>query len=250
MTRLRRQLERFPRLKRLAKAVYSMIQRTPKINYSEITADQIGALVGRSDPVILEIGCNDGTHTLRFLEIFSNPTIYCFEPDPRAAERFRKNVGARPNVHLFEMAVSDREGEITFFQSSGHREARDEIGMPKGWDLSGSIRKPTGHIDADPRITFTRTLTVPTARLDSWCEAHGIDRIDFLWMDVQGGEGDVFKGGQRALARTRILYTECCDTEQYEGQLTTKHLLSTLEKFEVLVRYPNDVLLRNKHVND
>jgi hypothetical protein len=53
--------------------------------------------------------------------------IYCFEPDPR------KNLGARlDEVRLFEIAVSDRTGQIDFHSSGGGA-------FPEGWDLSGLI---------------------------------------------------------------------------------------------------------------
>src|SRR5258708_25158665 len=241
-------LSRSPRLKRAVRRIYSLVHGNPQITYAELTFDEIRRLVGRPNPTILELGCNDGGHTRHFLDAFEQPTIYCFEPDPRAATRFRRQIGDRPNVHLFEGAVSDRDGEITFHQSSGHRSEKDVEDFPDGWDLSGSIHRPTGHLGSEPLVTFTKILTVPTTSLDSWCARHQTDAVDFLWMDVQGAEGDVFRGGSNTLGKTRILYTEGSDTEQYEGQLTTKQLLAQLPDFEVLTRYPSDILLRNRRL--
>nr|VFK11672.1 MAG: methyltransferase, FkbM family [Candidatus Kentron sp. LPFa] len=109
-------------------------------NFSTITRERLRECVGKSDPTILEIGANDGMHTLWFLELFDNPRIYCFEPDPRAIERFRKKVGRHPNVTLFEMALSDYNGEAIFYQSNSQY----------GWDQSGSIRKPKEHLTVFP----------------------------------------------------------------------------------------------------
>jgi hypothetical protein len=45
-------------------------------------------------------------------------------------------------------------------------------------------------------------VEVPVLTLDDYCEAHGIDRIDALKMDVQGAETAVLEGFRRTLART------------------------------------------------
>jgi hypothetical protein len=117
--------------------------------------------------------------------------------------------------------------------------------MPEGWDLSGSIRKPKDHLIIEPGVTFERTIRVRTTSLDQWADEHAIGNIDFIWMDVQGAERDVLGGGKRTLARTRFLYTEYSEREMYEGQYTFKELVNALPGFEVVVRYPADVLLRN-----
>jgi len=36
------------------------------------------------------------------------------------------------------------------------------------WDLSSSLRRPTGHLAAHPWCTFDRTTMVQTRSLDSW----------------------------------------------------------------------------------
>ena len=238
-------IDRYPHIKKVLKSVYYFLQGLPPISYSEITEDLILKCVCKPNPTILEIGSNDGGHTLWFDKIFDSPTIHCFEPDLRAIERFKKRVGQRSNIHLYEIALSDHNGEITFYQSSGSRNEKDSEKMPNGWDLSGSIRKPKGHIELIPWVTFNQGITVKTKTLDTWCKEQGIDVIDFIWMDVQGAELDVFRGGKNALSKTRFVYTEYSNRELYDGQATLKQLLSHLRNFEVVTRYPADILLRN-----
>ncbi len=54
------------------------------------------------------------------------------------------------------------------------------------------------------------------------------------------------RGGQEALGKTRYLYTEYSNRELYEGQVNLPQLLALLPDYEVVARYPGDVLLRNK----
>lgn len=137
----------------------------------------------RAHPVVLECGANDGTDTNRFLARWPGAEVHCFEPEPRAAERWRANV-VSDRARLHEVAIGERDGEATFHRSSGHH--------PDGngpWDQSGSLRRPTGHLERWTWVTFTETLTVATRSLDSWAADHGIGAVDLVWADVQGAEG-------------------------------------------------------------
>lgn len=210
-----------------------------------ITPEMIRQFVGKSAPVIVEIGCNDGEHTELFLRLFASPTIYCFEPDPRPIARFRARLAGKPNVRLFEMAVSDREGQITFYQSEAAGGGGAGAPPAGSGDASGSIRRPKNHLTINPMVAFERQITVPTISLDRWCEQHRVQQIDFLWMDVQGAEIDVFRGGRSALSRTRFIYTEYSELELYEGQLPLADLLRELPGFRLVQRFKYDVLLEN-----
>ena len=221
----------------------------PKITDTKLDREQIKKLVNKENPTILEIGCNDGTSTLWLHEMFENPKVYCFEPDPRAITRFKNKVGQTPNIKLFELALSDKNGEITFFQSGGAPNPDWAKGMPEGWDFSGSIRPPKEHLKLHPNITFDNKITVETKTLDTWCEEQGIENIDFIWMDVQGAEIDVFRGATKSLNKVRFIYTEYNNDELYEGQYNLVQLMSYLKKFKILIRYSGDILLKNSLLN-
>ncbi|GFE56711.1 2-O-methyltransferase NoeI [Geobacter sp. AOG1] len=238
-------IARYPRLETILTSIYHAYQGIPRVSHSEITKELLRECIGKQDPTILDIGCNDGTHTLWFLEIFENPKIFCFEPDPRAAARFKRQVGQRSNVTLFENALSGHNGDITFYQSGGQFDEESAKIMAKGWDRSGSIKPPLEHLKYVPSVTFDHKITVKTSTLDTWCSEQGIESIDLMWMDVQGAEIDVFQGGRNTLTKTRFIYTEYSNIELYKGQYTLKQLLKCLSSFKPLIRYPYDILLSN-----
>lgn len=215
------------------------------IHDGRIDFERIKTLVAVSDPVILEVGCNTGTDTIKFLKYFDSPTIYCFEPEPRAVERFKKTVPRVANVTLIEAAVSDHTGSTVFYRSGG---TKDMIDRPyeEQWHLSGSIREPKKHLEFIPWVSFEKTLTVNTVTLDIWMQSTELQLIDFIWMDVQGAERNVIRGGKECLSRTRFLYTEYNNNEMYEGQWQLQQIMENLPDFEVLTVYKNDVLLRNR----
>ncbi|WP_430981679.1 FkbM family methyltransferase [Mesorhizobium ciceri] len=204
---------------------------------------QIVSLLQKPNPVILDIGCNDGTDTRRFLRLCPRAQLYCFEPDPRAAARFKKYMELYlDKVRLFEIAISSRNGSVDFHPSNGD-------GSAKEWDRSGSIRRPKNHLVEHDWVRFDHPIPVETRRLDDWCSEANLNKIDFIWMDVQGAESDVIAGATRTLSNTRFLYTEYSDQELYEGQLSLQAILDLLPSFEVVTCYPRgvegDVLLRN-----
>ncbi|KYH01507.1 FkbM family methyltransferase [Bradyrhizobium sp. DOA1] len=204
---------------------------------------QLVSLLGNPSPVILDIGCNDGTDTKRFLELCPEARLYCFEPDPRAVVRFKKNLHRDlESVRLFEIAISDRNGQIEFHPSNADAEVKD-------WDLSGSIRRPKNHLTEYEWVRFDQPISVETRRLDDWASEANVNQLDLIWMDVQGAESDVIAGGGRTLSNTRYIYTEYSDRELYEGQLSLQAILELLPSFEVVRLYPRavegDVLLRN-----
>lgn len=208
----------------------------------EITKSEIKSLIQTSAPTILEIGCNDGTDTLEFLSAFPKGVFYCFEPDPRAIERFNKQID-NPNCHLYRGCISDRNGTITFNMSSG----RAPRPGSKENDKSGSIKQPKNNIKRHTWIRFEQQITVPTITLDNWVLDNQIETIDFIWADTQGAEEEVIKGGMKTLAnKVRYFYIEYSDEEMYEGQIPLSGIRKLLPGFTPVATYANNVLLKNK----
>ncbi len=211
-----------------------------------IRVRDLARIVGADRPTILEIGANDGTHTLQFAACFRDPAIHCFEPEPRAIRRFRRNLRGVPNVRLVEAAVGATTGTVRFHRSDGQRHKRWRRPLPEGWDYSGSIRPPKRHLDVHPDVEFREPIEVPMLSIDDWALEHSVEGVDLVWMDVQGAEREVLAGMRATLPRIRFLYTEYSDVELYEGQPNLAEILAMLPDFEVMERFPGDVLLRRR----
>ncbi len=237
-------------MKSFLREVKRVIRRLPKITPGEISRDLLVEILGPYPQLILEIGCNDGTHTNWFLELFPDAEIHCFEPDQRAIDRFRKTVSS-DHVTLHPIAISDRDGEVEFHVSGGGPDDRDMSQFPEGWDYSGSIRPPKKHLECFPWCSFDKTTTVATRSLDSWRREQGLsDRtIDFIWADTQGAEVDLIRGGLETLGRTRYFYTEYSNREMYQGQINFRKLMQMLPNYRLVHRYAGDLLVKNKSVS-
>jgi FkbM family methyltransferase len=179
-----------------------------------LTAPEIRQLVGKDDPVIIEVGANCGQTTLDLLKAMPGARIFAFEPEPRAIAKFREAISS-PNVHLFECAIGALNGTAIFHQSSGAEHLPD---YREGWDQSGSIKRPNNHPKVWPWVKFEKQITVPIMTLDEWSTRHQIAKADFIWADVQGAESDLVDGAARFLRSSRYLYTEYSNEEWYEGR--------------------------------
>lgn len=203
-------------------------------------------LLGGRCELILEIGANDGTDSLRLRSIFPDAAIHCFEPDPRAFKELSRRTHGK-NLSVYELAIGGVDGEIDFFQSSGSPPGEVTV-RPGGWDYSGSIRTPMQHLEAYPWCKFETVIQVPIAKLDTWTYQNGIVHIDFIWADVQGAEIDLICGASESLKRTRFLYTEFSDQELYAGQIGLDGLMSALPGWSIERKFLGDVLLRNNQI--
>ena len=229
----------------------TMSSPLPPIINAEISPNYIRQLVGADARVILDIGAHHGWHTAAFEKMFSDAIIYAFEPDPRAIAKFSANINSA-RVRLFKVAIGAVDGKAEFHVSSGLPPDIDPVSAaivyPLGWDQSGSLRAPKRHKEKWPWCTFESTTTVAVRALDSWATDNAIEKIDFIWADMQGAEGDLLTGGQNTLARTRYLYLEYSNEEIYEGEPTLQMLLDMLPNYSIVIRYPGDVLLKNMHL--
>jgi FkbM family methyltransferase len=198
----------------------------------------IKQLLKKDDPIILEIGAHKGSDTLDFLREFSGIKIYSFEPDPRVIPQHR-NLVNDPRCQLYEVALSDQDGEAIFYQSGV------EIDNKLKHDASSSLKKPQEHLKAYPKIPFNNSTTVKTMRLDTWAKENNITEIDFIWADVQGAEEQLIKGGLETLSKTRYFYTEYSDRELYENQINLKAIQSLIPDFKFICFYASNVLFKN-----
>lgn len=199
---------------------------------------------GVEPKLFLEIGANDGVDTIRFLEAFPGVEIHCFEPDPRAISAFKRNVRS-PRAHLHETAIGSIDGSLAFYQSDGAPPGREHE-FPEGWHLSGSIRRPTGHLNTHKWCNFESSLEVPVQRLDTWAASRGIHHVDFIWADVQGAEIDMITGGSVTLQSTTLFYTEYSETELYDGQVGLETMQTLLPNHYLAQQFPHDALFAHR----
>lgn len=174
----------------------------------------------RAPLVIFEVGACEGEDTIRLKRRFPNACIYAFEPLPENATKVQQNLEKYrvPDVEVFQLALSDEPGRTEFYVSSGHP---DHVPRTEDWDYgnkSSSLLPPKEHTSLLPWVQFDRTIHVETQRLDFFCDKNSIDRIDLVYLDVQGAEVMVLRGAGDYMKRIGAIWMEVGAIELYEGQ--------------------------------
>jgi FkbM family methyltransferase len=125
---------------------------------------------------VLDLGANVGVSVRFFHACFPAARVIAVEPDPVLLPRLRENVAAVPAVTVHAAAVAARAGTAAFFSTA------------EGW--SSSLTPAAGA--AEVRV---RCLTV-----DEILRAAGLERVDVLKLDIEGGEWPLLEAGalQRA----------------------------------------------------
>jgi 2-O-methyltransferase len=171
------------------------------------------------NPTIVEVGCHVGIDTLEFSLLFPEGKVYGFEPHPQLFAECWQRTQLRTNVQIWQTAMSDELGGSIFHPSSGSSTG------------SGSLLEPTVHKINHPEVTFhtDKRFFVFTNTLDLWSRSMSVEKIDLLWIDVQGAELLVFKGAKEMLQKTEYIYVEVSEVPLYEGGAAYSELKVLLE---------------------
>ncbi len=174
----------------------------------------------RRPSVIFDIGACEGEDSVRYARRFPTARVFAFEPLPANQELIRQNMErhAIHNVELIPQALSDHEGPARFHVSSGTPEVRYAGDNWNYGNKSSSLLEPEPEGAMPPWLEFRETVTVSCTTLDRFCARQGIDRVDFIHMDVQGAEFLVLQGGMNMLGATRALWLEVMTSAVYRGQ--------------------------------
>ena len=209
------------------------------------SSDLLGLVdaIVRSARFIIEIGAADGADTVRMHEAagIGPPDLWAFEPDPRNYALLCERIQGRARIAVFRMAVSRRSGHASLWLSTGSPPGQD-----REYAFSSSLRPPKNAAALHPGLMFKPvTVLVTVISLDDFIRG---SRVDLIWCDAQGSEGDIIDGGPRTLADTAHLYVEYSDQEEYEGQPTRAELLAKLPGWIVLGDDGGNMLLKNEAV--
>ena len=134
----------------------------------------------RPGMVVVDVGANLGLYSLLFSKLVgSSGSVIAFEPEPDMFEALARNCerNAAGNIVLVNQALGSTPGTALLSRSLVH---------------GGDNRLALGH-----KAGFSRMVPVQVVTLD---EAIGQRRVDFIKIDVQGWEGEVFRGMEGVLA--------------------------------------------------
>ena len=150
----------------------------------DIQTNRIMKTVLRPDSNCLDVGCFEGEMLEQMIKFCPRGQHHAFEPIPPKFNALDRKFNHIPNVTVHHCALAAEDGEAEF---------NYVISNPA---YSGLVKR-----SYDRPNEKDETIRVPTYRLDTLV---GPDyTVDFLKIDVEGGEMGVFNGGQNLIRRSK-----------------------------------------------
>jgi FkbM family methyltransferase len=177
----------------------------------------------------VDVGANVGYITALAAKLVSpRGRVIAFEPSPYAFERLVRMVESNglTNVTPIRAGLSDTAGKLQLYLSD----------------------ESHNHSPTMVPVENSTSVEVPVRVLDEVMEDLGIERIDFMKIDVEGHEPRVLRGAQQLLCNRRVSAVLCEFNEHWlvragssparleallqAGGLEAKHRASTGAQFE------------------
>lgn len=128
---------------------------------------------------VLDIGAGLGDFAISIAREHKYSTVYAYEPFPDSFALLQENIALNQihNVRAFLLAIGAKSGLM--YLHTGSREA---------------VRHSTSTIDLNANTIHANTIQVPGVTLDQVFEelGLGLQRCDFLKVDCEGAEYDIF----------------------------------------------------------
>ncbi len=141
----------------------------------------------RPGSTVVDVGAHIGYYTRLFSELAGpEGRVIAVEPCPENQDIVRYNLQGYTNVELLTFAAADRETAAELYVSAG----------------SSNHSLVPGYTPA------VAVVATPTRRIDAALAERGITEVDFIKIDVEGGEALVLRGLTETIAqspRLRIL---------------------------------------------
>lgn len=138
-----------------------------------------------------DVGANIGDYSLLLARhLPKESTIYSFEPQAVAYDSLTKRFGqdAKNNIKLFQLGFSDKPGTAKLYTNK------------HGSGLTSLYQRRLAHFD----IEMNLSEEIRMESIDEFCLQHGISRIDFLKLDIEGHEIKALQGAERMIEEHRI----------------------------------------------
>lgn len=156
-------------------------------------------------PVIVEGGANDGIHVAQFMDHWPEAKVLAFEADKTCFAHLVRNLGPRikqrsHRSRLYGVALAGQMGVREMFLRDGnHTSAVNMLFEP-----TDQYGEHYSHVKWREETQFVVSVTLDSLQND------GVDRVDFLELDIQCAEFEVLNSSTEILPTVTMVVLESC----------------------------------------
>ena len=149
-------------------------------------------------PVCLHVGASDGRHSYVMTQVAPRAQIHAFEPSSFTFEVLKTCLAwhrIAGQVHPVHAAVSDMPGEMLLVTP---KKTSGRLGRTYAYVAA---QPPVGAVRPDMEDAGLELEPAQVLTLDDYCDGHGLHRVDFIRMDIEGAELKALKGAEHIIDR-------------------------------------------------
>jgi len=199
--------------------------------------------------VIFDIGACHALESVELAKKYPNAKVYTFEANPVSYNVCLENTKGYDSISVINEAVNDYDGTCKFYPMDKDKTVTT---WEDGNQGASSLYRANGAYDFIEKYVQYE-IEVPCTRLDTFCQKNSIDKIDIIWMDLQGAELKALQSLGSLLETVQIIHTELEMNPMYEGQClfgdVHKFLLDNgfdLEYGDTNVRFGSNFIFTNQ----
>jgi FkbM family methyltransferase len=151
---------------------------------------------------VLDVGANVGDWSLLAAELLPDATVWALEIVPATFARLRERVSGHARIRCFNLGLADRDGVLRMH-----------------YDPAASTHATFTEY---PHSGTRQSIDCAVRTGDAFVREHGIERVDFLKLDVEGAEHLVLAGLAESLSARRVRFVQF---EYGRVNILTKFLL-------------------------
>jgi FkbM family methyltransferase len=195
--------------------------RKKNLNFDDIYKKKI-----RENPLIFDIGANQGQSIERFKKIFEQPNIHAFEPIKSEFNILKEKYYSDKNITLNNLAVGNinNQKKIFYVNAKTSTSSFNKLKSNSKW-----LKTRSKELNISTNKFIKESVKINIVTIDNYCLKNNIKRIDILKIDTQGYEDKILEGAQKVLSSgiVSIIELEIMFDNVYQKYLT----FSKIEKF-------------------
>lgn len=199
--------------------------------------------------MIFDIGSRDCLESVQFSDRYCDAQIFAIECNPSMIPICKNNIKEYPNIKLIDKAINNFDGICKFYPINVDKTITTwEDGNPG----ASSLFEANGLYDHIEKYVQDE-IDVECVRLDTICKELNINKIDVIWMDLQGAELLALESLGEMIDKVGIIYTEISHKPIYDEQCLFEDIDDFLynNHFERLMRpnyncFQEDMIYINK----